>query len=667
MKKVKKKDADTLQKSNIREEKKRMRSNKLHKWPDWIEWILCTLVSGALIFCLYRLSMLDLKIMIAIAGMLIALDLIFLVLLLKRKQFKWTSVVFRIVLLVYVLAAGYGTYTLNNTYNALNDITSSVQSIVKIDLLTKSDSSLNSIEDFANKKIGYSNSADSFAASSAMSEINTQTATVEYVDMNDYQQLYEKLMNNEIDGLIIPHNRISLLKEEYKNISKDTKTIESFEAERQIKPVSSDIDISRKPFVVYLAGIDEGDDPSIDARSDVNILVMVDPLNNQMTTVSIPRDSYVPNPALGNGSDKLTHLGNDGALNSMEGIEEAFGIDIDYFAKVNFQSLIHIVDAIGGVDVDVKIDFNEQDENRSFKKSDKIYLKKGMQTLNGKEALAYARHRKTAGYGTTGRENAQQQIIQAIMKKLTTAEGITHINDLMNVASKYVATNMPLSSIQSFVSKQLRDVKPWSVDSITLKGGSDATLTTVSMPSTPLSCYLLSPGDITKVYNAYQRMFDTSKMKDFKFDLSANPKCTIKYPKDQDISEYMITSADADRLNPYSVYYGIDRVDSSNAQVSEQRAQNNNIEIVVPQAPVYEYVPVAPSVPEATGNPGDSTTTPSVPDDTGNTGDNTTTPDVPADPGTTPDVPVDPGTDEGGSVPSEPVVPPADSSGQETN
>lgn len=139
-------------KNQIYGKKKRMRSNKLHKWPDRIEWILCTLVSGALIFCLYRLSMLDLKIMIAIAGILIALDLIFLVLLLKRKQFKWTSVVFRIVLLVYVLAAGYGTYTLNNTYNALNDITSSVQSIVKIDLLTKSDSSLNSIEDFANKK-----------------------------------------------------------------------------------------------------------------------------------------------------------------------------------------------------------------------------------------------------------------------------------------------------------------------------------------------------------------------------------------------------------------------------------------------------------------------------------------------------------------------------------
>lgn len=94
-----------------------------------------------------------------------------------------------------------------------------------------------------------------------------------------------------------------------------------------------------------------------------------------MSTVSVP-DSYVPNPAYNNGSDKLTHLGNDGADNSILGLEEAFGIEIDYYAKVNFQSLIHIVDALGGVEVDVKLDFTEQDENRSFKKKDLTTLKK---------------------------------------------------------------------------------------------------------------------------------------------------------------------------------------------------------------------------------------------------------------------------------------------------
>lgn len=670
MKKVKKKDVSVLNQPPIDTTPKKPKTPK--KWLDWIEWVLALAVTVFLLFCLYRLSMFELQIVLSIAGVLLAFVLILLILLIKRKSGGWKATLYRIVLLLYIAGAGFGAYTLNNTYVTLNDITSARQSVIQIDLLTKADSSLDSVEDFAKKKIGYSNHADSFASSAAMADINTQTATVEYVDMNDYQQLYEKLQAGEIDGLLIPHNRISLLREEYKSIEKDTKTIETFKAEREITPVTSNIDISKEPFVVYVAGIDEGDDPSIDARSDVNILVMVDPQNNQMTTVSIPRDSYVPNPALENGSDKLTHLGNDGALNSMEGIEEAFGIDIDYYAKVNFQSLIHIVDALGGVDVDVKIDFNEQDENRSFKKSDKIYLKKGMQTLNGKEALAYARHRKTEGYGTTGRENAQQQIIQAIMKKLTTAEGISHINDLMNVASKYVATNMPLSAIQSFVSKQLRDVKPWSVDSITLKGGTDATLTTVSMPSLPLSCYLLSPGDIVKVYNAYQRMYDSSPMKNFAFNLSTNPQCTIKYPKDQSVSEFMITSAAADRLNPYSVYYGIDRVDSSNAGASEQRAQTNNIEIVVPQAPVYDYyVPSQPDyVPDTGGeNTGSSepVTPPATDPGTGD-GDGTTTTPPSTDPGTgdgggtTTPPSTDPGTgDNGGSTtPSEPVTPPAD-------
>ncbi len=643
MKKVNKKDIP-VQEPEIKTNKKKRKGAS--KWIDWIEWIFAAVLSGALIFYLYKLNVLDWHLLLCIASILIVLDLILLVLLIKRKKGGWLAALYRIFLLIYIVCSGYGVYTLNNTYSTLFAITSNTPSIVRMDLLTKADSSIKDVEGFANKKIGYSNHADSYASSAAMSEINTQTATVEYVDMNDYQQLYEKLQSGEIDGLLIPHNRISLLKEEYKSIDQDTKVVETFEAKREITPVTSNIDISKEPFVVYLAGIDEGDDPSIDARSDVNILVMVDPQNNQMTTISIPRDSYVPNPALENGSDKLTHLGNDGALNSMEGIEEAFGIDIDYYAKVNFQSLIHIVDALGGVDVDVKIDFNEQDENRSFKKSDKIYLKKGMQTLNGKEALAYARHRKTDGYGTTGRENAQQQIIQAIMKKLTTAEGISHINDLMSVASQYVSTNMPLSSIQSFVSKQLRDVKPWSVDSITLKGGTDATLTTVSMPSLPLSCYLLGPSDITKVYNAYQRMFDDSSMKEFAFNLSTNPQCTITYPKNQTVSEFMITSAYAERLSPYSVYYGIDRVDSSNAGASEQRAESNNIEIVVPQVPTYSYVPDVPV--ESPTAPVE----PSVPTDTPIEPSEPTTPVEPSEP-TTPTEPSEPTTPPTTDIPSD--------------
>ncbi|MFA1015149.1 LCP family glycopolymer transferase [Dubosiella newyorkensis] len=604
MKKVdlKKKKKITLQEDKNKQKapKKQASNSKLF---DWILWSCVFALSIGLIFLIYQLHMLDIRFMLAAGTILLLLDVLFFVLLKKRKKKSWRSTLYKVVMVVLVALYGFGDYTLINTYRAFNDITRGTQSTIHVSLLVKTDSPIHSIEELANKKIGYSNNMDSRSSSVAMAQINTEVAPIEYVDLNDYQQLYDRLMNGEIDALIIPSNRIMMLKERYKSIQSDTRQLQEFSDTRKIDLSKvPEIDISKEPFVVYLSGIDEGEDPDLDARSDVNILVMVDPKNNQMTTVSIPRDSYMPNPAMANGSDKLTHLGNDGVLNSMEGIEEAFGIEIDYYAKMNFQSLIHIVDALGGVKVDVKIDFSEQDENRSFKKQDKIYLKKGVQTLNGKEALAYSRHRKTEGYGNTGRENAQQQIIHAIMDKLTSPEGIAHINGVMNVAAKYVSTNIPLSSLQAFISKQLSDIKPWSVDSLTLKGGVDATLTTVSMPSLPVSCYLLSNGDLSKVYNAYQRMFYTPNLKKFGFNLSKDPHSLIAYKDPQARSEYMITSEDAGRLDPYNVYYGIDRVDSSNASVSQNRAESEQIEVIAPsqvEQPVY-----TPSLPqeEESGN-----------------------------------------------------------------
>lgn len=580
------------------------------KWPDFLLWGLATLLSVLFSVLLYQMGMLTIQILLCICVILLLVDLILLILLLRRTRIRWTTWIWRIFALIMSGALAFGSFTVYNTYHALSTITGSgsTASLLKVDLLVPEDSSVTKVTDLVKKKVGYSTRADETVVAYALNQISTQINEVEYVDYSDYSQLYDDLRDGTIDAMLLPATRYNLLEEQYKTLKKDTRAIAQYETTRNMAATSdSTLDISREPFVVYVAGIDAGDDPSIDGRSDVNILVMVDPVNNSMTTVSVPRDSYVPNPAYNNGSDKLTHLGNDGADNSILGLEEAFGIEIDYYAKVNFQSLIHIVDALGGVEVDVKLDFTEQDENRSFKKKDLTTLKKGKQVLNGKEALAYARHRKTEGYGTTGRENAQQDIIRAIMKKLTTAEGIARINQLMDAAQKYVATDMPLPAIQKFISQQLKDVQPWTVDSMTLKGGADATLTTVSMPSLPLSCYLLSPQDISKVYNAYARMFDDSKMKDFSFDLTKDPQPKISYAVKQEVSEYMITSADADKLSPYSVYYGIGRVDSSSASHSETRAQEQAIDIVVPSytPPVYvpEYVDPGPGYVEPEPDP----------------------------------------------------------------
>ena len=174
-----------------------------------------------------------------------------------------------------------------------------------------------------------------------------------------------------------------------------------------------DIDVTKDTFTVYLSGLDNMGSPDQQTRSDTNLILIVNPKANHIDMVSLPRDGYIPNAAYDYKNDKLTHTGNDGIENSVETIQNFFGIPIDYYARVSFNSLIEIVDTIGGIDVDVEIDFCEQDENRSFKKEDLICLKKGKQHLNGKQALAYSRHRKTKGYDNAGRERAQQRIIKA--------------------------------------------------------------------------------------------------------------------------------------------------------------------------------------------------------------------------------------------------------------
>jgi LCP family protein required for cell wall assembly len=519
---------------------------------------LLLLIAFALLwYGLVQLGFFNVQLLALIGFIFLLIAAIFILLGLWPKK-AWLGWLWRVITVLILCASIFASYTLYNSYYLLQNITSQRATYVQVELFSLAGSKYETLADLEGATIGMSNAGDQTVISDVLSQLEEQVEDLSYKTYDDYYTLYEKLDEKEVDAILIPTNSLNILDEELENLEDKLQEIGTFEASRTtLTTTASDVDISKEPFVVYIAGIDSGDDPSFDTRSDVNILLMVDPVNRHITTVSVPRDSYVPNPAYYNGSDKLTHLGNEGVENSVYGLEETFGIPIDFYAKVNFDSLIAIVDALGGIDVDVKISFTEQDENRSFKKKDLITLEAGEQTLNGKEALAYSRHRKTAGYGTTGRENAQQQVIKAIISKLTSAEGIARINDVLAVASEYVYTNMPYSAIQNFIAMQLEDVQPWSVSSLTLKSGLDATLTTCSMPGVPLSCYLLSETDLKQVYNRYMAMFDDAEMSDFSFDLSDDPECEIEYAKEQEVSDYLITASDYYSLSSYRVYYGL--------------------------------------------------------------------------------------------------------------
>ena len=209
---------------------------------------------------------------------------------------------------------------------------------------------------------------------------------------------------------------------------------------------SKPVNVTSESFNVLLLGVDIRENEGTiktDSRCDSIMIASFNPNTMEISLVSIPRDSYV----LVNGVyDKITHSGNQGIATVISTVENLLGIEINYYAKFNFKALVDIVDALGGVDVDVLYSFEEMDSNDTV---GAISLEEGYQHLNGEQALAYARHRKTVT--DSKRANAQQQILQATMSKLVSFSTVSKIKSLFNAVGSNMMTNMSTDEIYSLM------------------------------------------------------------------------------------------------------------------------------------------------------------------------------------------------------------------------
>lgn len=574
---------------------------KVKKGVDYTLWLILLAICVLFIYMIYSTQMFGMKYILAGSGGLGVVVLTFLICIICRKKRNWKRWVSRFSMTALAGVVGFGTYTVYNGMSVLNNMTNS-ESLMRVSLATLSvaDSAPTSIDELAGKFVGYSTSSDRSAVCYAMSKLNESQSDVKFIAYKDYGALYKALESGEVASIIIPNSREATLKSEVENYGDTVSYLTTYTSKRTTKDtVKQDIPVNAKePFVVYLAGLGEAGDATVDGLTDVNMLAFINPEERSITTISIPRDVYTPNPALNKGSDKLTHLGMDGVHNSMQGLEEMFGIDIDYYARVSFTSIIELVDAIGGVDVDVEIPFTEQDENRSFAYNDLITLDAGEQHLNGKQALAYARHRKGYADGTAGRERAQQKIIKAMVKKICSAEGIANINTVMGVAEKYVATDIPISLIQSIVKQETEDMKPWIVNSLTLEDVAIKSLTCVSMPSSgPLSCQTLSEDNLNLVHTAYDALYGEASMsmdelcktfeehhkqtEEARYVVDTSFYETLDQAPD---NEYVITTEEVDYIDTNSVVYGL-----TNTARYEEPDLNTHLRVTIPEISTGYY------------------------------------------------------------------------------
>lgn len=202
---------------------------------------------------------------------------------------------------------------------------------------------------------------------------------------------------------------------------------------------------------------------STTSRSDVNIIMTVNPDTHKILLTTTPRDYYVPIPDISGGMpDKLTHAGLYGVDASMRTLEEIYDIDLSYYARVNFTSLIKIVDALGGIDVYSDYAFTADAGGYSFQE--------GMNHMNGEQALAFSRERYSFSDGDNQRGKNQEAVITAILNKAMSPAILKNAGEIISDVSDSVETNMTQKEMSKFISMQLSSGASWDIQSASTQG-----------------------------------------------------------------------------------------------------------------------------------------------------------------------------------------------------
>ena len=272
--------------------------------------------------------------------------------------------------------------------------------------------------------------------------------------------LVNALYCNDVDCIIINESYRSVIEENYPSFSDDTKVIYSKQYISEMEAPENK-DVTKDTFSVYVSGIDTYGAITTKSRSDVNIIITVNPTTKKVLLTSIPRDYYIPFNILDGQKDKLTHSGLYGITETMADVAAYFNINIDYYVRVNFDSLIKIVDTIGGIEVQNPQAFGN--------------FKAGTISLNGQEALTFSRERYAFEDGDKERGRNQMRVITGIINKVLSPTILNSYDSLLETLNSSFQTNISETQLISLVRMQIEDMSAWDIQQTSVDG-SGATL-----------------------------------------------------------------------------------------------------------------------------------------------------------------------------------------------
>lgn len=438
--------------------KKNKKSNK-NKSNGFRKYLAISLgvISIIVLWLVYFINVLPMEYFIVLCFLLLIIDVIVIALLLSFGTIKNILGGFFSLLLIVTMIVGIN-YELN-TLDFFKQFGFNEYKTENYGIYVLKSSNYENIVDLENKSIGHLELKKSAGLNKMVDKI-TKKIEFKSKTYDDIYSMVSDLIGEKIEGIILEDAQVEILKEENYNEYELLKSIYGDAIELSIKKNKSNIDITKDSYNIYISGIDTYGNITNVSRSDVNILATVNPLKKEILLTNIPRDYYVKLHSF-NEYDKLTHAGIYGIDESISTIEDLLDTKINYYVKVNFTSLIDIVDALDGIVVN---------SNYSFTTVDGYSFKKGTNYLDGKEALSFARERKAFKEGDRIRGENQQLILTSIINKATSTKIITNYTEILKAVKGKFITNIKDEEITKLIKMQFSDGQAWNIKSISVNG-----------------------------------------------------------------------------------------------------------------------------------------------------------------------------------------------------
>ena len=472
-------------------------TNPLLRKFSLVLWIVSILFMIILGYFIYSANILPVKYFLMIVLLFVILMAIHGIFILNKKTRTWLLIVLNIIAFVFMAGESFAILKINDTLSFLkNNLGARFETNI-YNIVVNANSSYNSLEDIQNTTIKIAKDMDDMKP--------VEDALKKKADTNyEYDENVVDLLTNVAEDtklvILVNSGNYDAMVQNDETFEAKVRVIDTVSIVTEREETDTNIDVTKDPFVVYLSGIDTRSN-SLQSRSlsDVNIILAVNPNTKNILMVHIPRDYYVQLHGTTGNKDKLTHAGTIGGIEmSMGTIEDLLEIDIPYYIRVNFNAVVNLVDAIGGININSDVNYSFTcwtDRSCTFNP--------GLNYVGGKCALAFARERHAYETGDRHRGENQEQVIELIIDKVTSSSTlINNYTDILNALDGTFETNFTTDDITSLVKMQINDMASWNIESVNVDG-TGASLPTYSYPNQNL--YVMNP-NMESVEKAVQEL-----------------------------------------------------------------------------------------------------------------------------------------------------------------